>query len=326
MERGFTVMGEIYVRFTADIGGCRLAETARFSRSIGGSAAMTAAAAAKLGMTPQIIGMTGADSFGGFLSGTLRECGVRTETLFRTAAAATPKLFCAFPDDGTPEIEYDRNSAADLLLSERMICGDWFSDTGALYFGSGGLRSAAARGAQMAAIRYASAKNALICYDYAPIPDMEGDAEAVSGADSFLAQAHMVAIGSESLPHLLDPTEPLSVLTEKMHGRRRLWVVFCSDGKVCLYTRSAEIVRQLPVVLRQGGRREAFLAAFLYCALQDHADPRMLGGMPKEKLTRWLHVAAVSGMLYTDGRFPSKASLRMEIGRLRSCRSAGEAK
>lgn len=310
--RNLTVMGEIYVRFTAEANGCELSQAQHFSRSVGGSAALVSAAAAKLGLSARLIAATGADAFGNYLCRTLAAAGVRTDTVLQVKNAATPKLFVAFSCDSVPELLFDRSAAAELQAFGQQPDADRFSDTDALFFSSGGLRSASARAAQLAAIRYASARNAIICYDYALPADVFEDDAAVQGMDAFLSQAQIVACGTDALPHLLGEQMPVELLKQRMHGRRKLWIVFTESG-VEILTKSQQLRVNTASELRHGGAREAFLTGFLYCAMQESADPRMLAGMPPEHLTRWAAVAAVCASLCINGGFPTKSQLRMAL-------------
>lgn len=312
MPRKLMLMGETYVRFSAEVSGCGLSRVPRFSRSIGGAAAWAATAAARLGMHPRLITSVGTDAFGTFLCDALAATGVQTQTVFHTDAGATPKRFCAFPSEAAPESCYDRIGTADVYLPEAWIQADWFADVGALYFCSGGLRSESACAAQMSAIRYASAKNAVICYDYAMPPDIGDDALHAASIDRFLSQAHIIACSADTMPHLIGEANPMDALPHRMHGRRKLWLLFEPDGSVQLLTKHQQHRVLVGAALLRETVREAFLAAFLHCALQEDADPRMLPSLPYPKLLRWLTIAAAYASLCgTRGTFATQGQLRM---------------
>jgi fructokinase len=114
-------IGEMLIDFTPGVRGVGLADVPFFEKKPGGAPANVAVGVAKLGGKAAFLGKFGADPFGDFLIGTLRENGVDTTGCIRTQEAKTGLAFIALQENGEHSFHFYRDPSADMLLSEEDI-------------------------------------------------------------------------------------------------------------------------------------------------------------------------------------------------------------
>ena len=119
--------------------GVGLAEVTSFSKSLGGSAANVAVAAARYGHHSALVSRVGDDPFGSYLMSELTRLGVDHRFVSVDPTYKTPITFCEmFPPDTFPIYFYREPSAPDLQLDASDIDGHvvtrvpllWFTATG----------------------------------------------------------------------------------------------------------------------------------------------------------------------------------------------------
>jgi 5-dehydro-2-deoxygluconokinase len=113
-------LGRAGVDLYPEQSGVGLAEVRTFAKSLGGTAANVAVAAARLGLRAAVLTGVGADPFGGYVRAALTGFGV-SDALVRTVESAqTPVVFCElFPPDHFPIHFYRRPFAPDQCLTPR---------------------------------------------------------------------------------------------------------------------------------------------------------------------------------------------------------------
>ncbi len=110
-------MGRIGVDLYPEQVGVPLAEVRSFSKSLGGSAANVAVAAARLGTAAAIVTKVGQDPFGEYLRAALREFGVDAGFVGTEPGLRTPLAFCETrPPDRFPILFYREPTAPDMML------------------------------------------------------------------------------------------------------------------------------------------------------------------------------------------------------------------
>ncbi len=110
-------MGRIGVDLYPEQVGVPLAEVRSFSKSLGGSAANVAVAAARLGTAAAIVTKVGQDPFGEYLRAALREFGVDAGFVGTEPGLRTPLAFCEIrPPDRFPILFYREPTAPDMML------------------------------------------------------------------------------------------------------------------------------------------------------------------------------------------------------------------
>ena len=82
-------IGELLIDFVPQQKGCALDEVTHFERVAGGAPANVAMAVARLGGRSAMLSQVGEDAFGTHIIKTLRQAGVDTAGVFRTAQAVS---------------------------------------------------------------------------------------------------------------------------------------------------------------------------------------------------------------------------------------------
>ncbi|MET8076434.1 5-dehydro-2-deoxygluconokinase [Streptomyces sp. NPDC005303] len=147
-------MGRIGVDLYPQQSGVPLAQVRSFGKSLGGSAANVAVAAARLGRSTAVITRTGADPFGTYLHQTLTEFGVDNRWVTPVEAYPTPVTFCEiFPPDDFPLYFYRHPKAPDLEIHTDEL--DYFAIRAARIFWitGTGLSEEPSRSATLAALK-----------------------------------------------------------------------------------------------------------------------------------------------------------------------------
>ena len=155
-----TAIGEILIDLTQT--GVNEARVPVLAANPGGAPANVAVAAARLGAGTAFIGKVGADGFGAYLTGVLKENGVDVSGL-RTDAAPTTMAVVTVSDTGERSFRFVRG--ADSALSPDEVDARLVENTKVLHFGSVSLTAAPARSATLFAARQARAHGVLVSYD-----------------------------------------------------------------------------------------------------------------------------------------------------------------
>ena len=156
-------LGEILIDLTqTGFDGAR-----RFAAFPGGAPANVAVAAARLGAKAGLIGKVGADVFGGDLRRVLEENGVNTDGLFETEAATTLAVV-SVDETGERDFSVYRSPGANTLLTAGEVLDalkGYRTPIRLLHVGSLSLTDEPARGATMAALRFARTAGLPVSYD-----------------------------------------------------------------------------------------------------------------------------------------------------------------
>ena len=140
----------------------------RFAAFPGGAPANLAAAAARLGARAGFIGKVGADAFGRDLRRALEENGVDASGLYETEKAPTTLAVVSVDASGERDFSFYRSGGADTLLTAEEALDalkSWDEPIRLLHIGSLSLTDEPARGATMAALRFAKAAGIPVSYD-----------------------------------------------------------------------------------------------------------------------------------------------------------------
>jgi 5-dehydro-2-deoxygluconokinase len=176
--------------------GVGLAEVRTFAKSLGGSAANVAVAAARYGRSAALISRVGDDPLGGYLTRSLRELGVDPAYVASDPQMPTPITFCEiFPPDDFPLYFYRYPVAPDLRITPEEIPVEAVHECRILWTTLTGLSAEPSRSAHAAAWQARGrARHTVIDLDYRPMFWTE-EAEATEAAATALA-ASSVAIGN----------------------------------------------------------------------------------------------------------------------------------
>lgn len=119
MSFDLITMGRIGVDLYPQQSGVELADVETFAKSLGGSPANVAVAAARLGDRSAVVTKTGDDPFGPYIRKALWRFGVDDRFVGTDARLRTPITFCELhPPDHFPLLFYREPSAPDLQLEE----------------------------------------------------------------------------------------------------------------------------------------------------------------------------------------------------------------
>lgn len=147
-------MGRVGVDLYPEQTGVGLADVATFAKSLGGSPANVAVAAARLGVRSALISKVGDDPFGPYVRRALRDFGVDDAHVGTDERLRTPITFCELhPPDHFPLLFYREPSAPDLQLREEELDLDAVRDAGILWTTGTGLSEEPSRSTTLAALR-----------------------------------------------------------------------------------------------------------------------------------------------------------------------------
>ena len=155
-----TAIGEILIDLTQT--GVNEARVPVLAANPGGAPANVAVAAARLGAGTSFIGKVGADGFGAYLTGVLRENGVDVSGL-RTGEAATTMAIVSVDAAGERDFRFVRGADAELTCGEVDL--ELVGRSKFLHFGSVSLTGGAARQTTLYAVEEARRRGILVSYD-----------------------------------------------------------------------------------------------------------------------------------------------------------------
>ncbi|RVU24298.1 5-dehydro-2-deoxygluconokinase [Streptomyces antnestii] len=158
-------MGRIGVDLYPLRTGVPLADVDTFGKFLGGSSSNVAVAAARLGRRTATVTRTGADPFGEYLHGQLREFGVDDRWVTPVPDLPTPVTFCEiFPPDHFPLYFYRQPKAPDLEIRTGELDLDAIRAARVFWMTGTGLSEEPSRSATLAALAH-RAKAGITVFD-----------------------------------------------------------------------------------------------------------------------------------------------------------------
>ena len=257
-----TAIGEILIDLTQT--GVNEARVPVLAANPGGAPANVAVAAARLGAGTAFIGKVGADGFGAYLTGVLRENGVDVSGL-RTGEAATTMAIVSVDAAGERDFRFVRGADAELTCGEVDL--ELVGRSKVLHFGSVSLTAGMSRSATIFAARRAHKTGKLVSYDPNYRPSLwRGREEAMQWLQIPLPLAGLVKMSQEELP-LLTGSEDLergSQILEDM-GIRLVVVTLGDRGAFYRWRGRTGLVPGVDVeAVDTNGAGDTFLGALLY--------------------------------------------------------------
>ena len=238
--RPILCFGEALIDFLARPGDTPDAPRA-FLQFAGGAPANVAVAVARLGGNAQFVGMLGQDMFGDFLLGSLRDAGVGTEGIVRTAEAKTALAFVSLADDGERSFSFYRPPAADLLFRDEHFTPAMLDAAASFHACSNSLTEPDIAEATYAGLRRARAAGALASVDL-NLRQVLWPA----GADPhpwlwrLLDEAVLVKLARNELDYLAEPLGGEDVVFDRLFaGNAKLVLVTDGAGDMHWRTRDA---------------------------------------------------------------------------------------
>jgi fructokinase len=203
-----TAIGELLIDFTST--GTDANGVLCYARHPGGAPANVLAANQKLGGKTAFIGKVGADSFGDFLEKTLRDIGVETQGLIRSADVHTTLAFVQLDEKGDRSFTFYRNPGADTMLKPDEVNESLILGSRMLHFGSVSLSREPARSATLHAIRTAKNAGKIISYDPNDRPLLWEDTDQARRImREYAAFADIIKVSEEELYLLTGEADPI---------------------------------------------------------------------------------------------------------------------
>lgn len=292
-------IGELLIDFVPQQKGCKLSEVTHFERVAGGAPANVAAAAARLGGKAAMISQVGEDAFGTHILEMLRENGVDTAYVFRTARANTGLAFVSLDKTGNREFSFFRNPSADLFLSSKQITKPMFDDCAALHFCSVDLVDWPVKEAHRRAVELARNAGAFISFDpnvRLPLWDTPGACQ--KAICEFIPYADLIKLSDDEIEFVTREKDERQAAKQLLASGCKLVVITRGAAGAAAYTRQVSArCDTIPVpVTDTTGAGDSFVGSFLYQLVRD--------GLTADELDR-LSTAALAEYLRFSARYAS---------------------
>ncbi len=278
--------GEALIDFVPLARGQRLAEVDTFARVPGGAPANVAACIARLGGNAQFAGQVGSDGFGDCIEATLRELGVGTRWLRRTAVAKTALAFVTLSAAGERDFAFYRDPSADMLFSPANVTPDWFEGRGILHIGTVSLTHPESRAATERAVALARAAGWLVSFDPNARLDLWPSPDAFAEAAlAMMPLCDLVKLADDELRLLGGGVEATPEFVLRRGPRAALITSGAAGAR--LVTGSVDIrLSGLPVrVVDTTGAGDAFVGAFLFELTRRNVATETLDAMLRNTAT-----------------------------------------
>ncbi|NUS38447.1 MAG: carbohydrate kinase [Lysobacter sp.] len=297
----------------------------QFVEYAGGAPANVAVAVARLGGHARFIGMLGEDLFGEMLAAQLRDAGVDTGCVRRTADAKTALAFVSLDAQGERSFSFYRPPAADLLFRAEDFDDACFDGVAVFHVCSNSLTEPAIAEATLAGMRRARAAGALVSMDLNLRPALwPHGADPAPRVWAALEQADLVKLCVSELDFLArtegDADAPLRRL-----GNAHAQCVLVTDGAAPIrwFTRTRQGIAPTFTVaaIDTTAAGDAFVGGWLQSLVEQRLTRTTLGDFLEqpEHLAAALRHAAACGALATTrhGAFaamPTRAELERAFG------------
>lgn len=302
-----TAIGEVLIDLTQT--GVNEYKVPTFAANPGGAPANVAVSAARLGASAAFLGKVGADGFGAYLAGVLRENGVDVSGL-RTGQAATTMAIVSVDAAGERDFRFVRG--ADCELREDEVDLEMIRKSRILHFGSVSLTAGPARQTTLYAARQAREMGVLVSYDPNYRQALWGsEAEAVEWMRKPIPLVDILKISEEELPLITD-TSDLAEGTAKLCAQGITLVLVTLGGDGAFY-RLGEHTGRVPGVKTEiadtNGAGDTFLGAVLSRLCRRGEKP--LDGLTAEELESVLSFAnrAAARTCSRSGAIPAMPTL-----------------
>ena len=136
-----------------------------FGCNPGGAPANVLAAITRLGGTGAFIGKVGSDTFGSFLSDTLKNNGIDDKGLMFDPKVNTTLAFVHLSETGDRSFRFYRDPGADMMLSFEDVDKDIIKNARAFHFGSVSMTHEPSRTATLESASCARAMGKTVSYD-----------------------------------------------------------------------------------------------------------------------------------------------------------------
>ncbi|AND69711.1 hypothetical protein ATSB10_22570 [Dyella thiooxydans] len=267
----------------------------------GGAPANVAVAVARLGGEARFAGMLGEDRFGDFLMAHLRDAGVCTDDVARTAEANTALAFVSLDADGERSFSFYRPPSADLLFQLSHFRESAFEGLRIFHVCSNSLTEPEIAAVTLEGMQRAHRAGALVSFDVNLRPSLwPRERDPLDHVWPVLHATDVVKLSAEELSWLAVDGEQ-ATLDRLWRGRTRLLVV--TDGPRTMRWFHPDADGELPTyavdTVDSTGAGDAFVGGLLCRLAQLDGDGELLdhlvGKLPY--LHEVLRYAAACGAL-----------------------------
>jgi fructokinase len=299
--------GELLIDFISTQTGVGLAEAPAFEKVAGGAPANVAVGLARLGVSSGFLGKVGADEFGRFLSGTLRENGVDVSGLRHSEEARTGLAFVSLGRGGEREFMFYRHPSADMLWDPSDVDPDYIASARLFHYGSISLGAERSRTATLHALDLAREAGLAISYDpnlrFNLWPSRE---DAYRGTMLGWSGANIIKISIEEatfFAQMAGHEDPERWVQENWRDPLRLLVVTEGPSGCRYFTRetSGHVPGFEVEAIDTTGAGDSFFAALL-ARLFRHLDRLLSGSLTDDEIRRVVRYANAAGAITTTRR------------------------
>ncbi|MCQ2519380.1 MAG: carbohydrate kinase [Lachnospiraceae bacterium] len=156
-------LGELLIDFTEN--GISPAGNPILEANPGGAPCNVLAMLNNLGKKTAFIGKVGKDSFGEYLTETVRNLGIDTTSLIKDEEVHTTLAFVHTASDGDRSFSFYRNPGADMMLTKEDIDFEQINRAKVFHFGTLSMTHDNCREATKAALAYAKEKGLIVSFD-----------------------------------------------------------------------------------------------------------------------------------------------------------------
>lgn len=237
-----------------------------YAANAGGGPANLAVAVARLGGSAAFMGQVGDDVFGRRLVRILGQEGIDTAGLIRSDVYHTSLAFVQLEENGDRDFTFYRNPGADELFGLPDIRYDLIAQARCLHFSSVVFTHETARGATLAAARYAREHGVLVSYDPNWRPMLWHDPDSGLAALRLgIPLADILKATPEELTLLTGETDERAAVDHLLDAGVRVLLLTRGPEGSTVYTREGSVSAPVvPVrVVDTTGAGDACLGAFL---------------------------------------------------------------
>ena len=234
-------LGELLIDFVSLESGVSLIEAPAFQKAAGGAPANVAVGLARLGHEVGFVGKVGAESFGDFLVGVLRENHVDVSGMAFDQEARTMLAFVSLTEEGERDFMFYRHPSADMRLTPEEIPEELIANASIFHYGSISLISEPCRSATFHALEIAKKSGGLISYD----PNLrlglwENAEQARREMLHGMTYANIVKINDDELEFLTGTRDFQAGATQLLEQGPSLLIITLGKEGSYFYTNSAE--------------------------------------------------------------------------------------
>lgn len=266
----------------------------------GGAQANVAVAVAKLGGNARFAGMLSEDRFGDFLLDSLKQAGVDTRHVVRTAEAPTALAFVTLDAHGERSFTFYRPPSADMLFRPEHFQASSFAESSLLHVCSLSMSEPELADTTCDGMRRAREAGALVSFDLNLRPARWGSTDARPVAWRALVLADVVKLSAEELEFLAVDGEQ-AFIDKLWQGQAQLLVITDAGAPMRWFGRDARGTLPSYAVdtVDSTGAGDAFVAGLLYQLAGQGVDAAGLGALvaDRPRLETTLRYAAACGAL-----------------------------